>query len=130
MRVSEQIFLAAIFYFGQIFVFCWLINKNMLEWFLLIMCKGYTLERFTNVLSRNHPTLHFLLRSAHDQYLTLWLEVHVFFYKHYDCKHIKAQVWWFSKHMLSITLSLAKYYYVKHFSEKHEFFHTDYDFFC
>ena len=52
-----------------------------------------------------------------------------FFYKH-DVKHIQAQVWRFFTHMLSITLSLAKCYYVNHFSGQHEFFHTDYDFFC
>ena len=37
--VPEQIAFAAVVYFGQAFVFCRLINKNMLEWFLLIMCK-------------------------------------------------------------------------------------------
>ena len=37
--VSEQIAVAAVLYFGQVFVFCRLINKNVLELFLLIMCK-------------------------------------------------------------------------------------------
>ena len=41
---------------------------------------------------------------------------HVFFYKHDVYKHIQSQVWWFFKHMLSIMLSLAKYYYVKYLS--------------
>ena len=35
----EQIALAAMFYFGQVFVCCIFINKNMLEWFQLIICK-------------------------------------------------------------------------------------------
>ena len=35
---SEQIVFAAKLYFGQVFVFCRLINKSVLEWFLLIMC--------------------------------------------------------------------------------------------
>ena len=42
-------------------------------------------------------------------------DVHVLFYKHDVYKHIQAQIWWFFKHMLRIMLSLAKYYYVKHF---------------
>ena len=37
--ISEQIAFATAFYFGQVFVFCRLINKSVLEWFLLIMCK-------------------------------------------------------------------------------------------
>ena len=45
----------AIFYFGQIFAFCMLtVNKNVLEWFLLITCKELTLTRSTNLFSRNH----------------------------------------------------------------------------
>ena len=43
MMILEQIALAAIFSFGQVFVFCDLINKNVLEWFLLTMCKEHTL---------------------------------------------------------------------------------------
>ena len=35
--ISEQTALAAVFYFGQVFVFCRLISKNVLGWFLLIM---------------------------------------------------------------------------------------------
>ena len=38
-KASEQIAFAAVFYFGQVFGFCKLINKSVLEWFLLIMCK-------------------------------------------------------------------------------------------
>ena len=37
--ISEQIAFAARLYFAQVFVFCRLINKSVLEWFLLIMCK-------------------------------------------------------------------------------------------
>ena len=80
MTMSEQIALAAITYFEQVFVFCRLMNKNMLEWFLLIMCIEHTLSRSTNLLSRNHPTLCFLIkrrRSADVQYFALWLEAAV-----------------------------------------------------
>ena len=58
--IPEQIALAAVFYFGQVFTFCRLINKNALEWFLLII--WYTLNRSTNLFRRNHPTLCFWLR--------------------------------------------------------------------
>ena len=37
--ISEQIALAAVLYFGQVFALCRLINKSVLEQFLLIMCK-------------------------------------------------------------------------------------------
>ena len=37
--ISEQIAFAAVLYFEQVFVFCRLINKSVLEWFLLMMCK-------------------------------------------------------------------------------------------
>ena len=50
------------FYFGQAFVFWRLINKNTLEWFLLIMPKNHTLTRSATLFSRNHPTLCFWLR--------------------------------------------------------------------
>ena len=79
MTISEQIAVAAIFYFGQVFVFCRLINKNVLEWFILIMCKEHILSRSTN-LSRNHPTL-FLIKkrmSTDAQHLlTVWLAITV-----------------------------------------------------
>ena len=59
----------AIFYFGQVLVFCELINKNVLGWFLLIiMCKEHTLRRSTNLLrSRNHATLCLWLRREGPQ---------------------------------------------------------------
>ena len=40
-----------------------LINKNVLEWFQLIMCKEHTVSRSTNLLSRNYTTLCFWLRK-------------------------------------------------------------------
>ena len=45
--ISEQIALAAIFYFGQVFVFCMLTIKTVLEWPLLIMCKEHPLTIVT-----------------------------------------------------------------------------------
>ena len=36
-KTSEQIAFAVVLYFGKVFVFCRLINKGMLEWFLLII---------------------------------------------------------------------------------------------
>ena len=41
----------------QVFVFCRVINKNVLEWFLLITCKEHALSRSTYILSRNDPAL-------------------------------------------------------------------------
>ena len=58
--MSEDTALAVAFYFGQVFVFCRLINKTELEWFLLII--QCTLNRSTNLFSRNHPTL-FLIKK-------------------------------------------------------------------
>ena len=52
---------AAMFYFEHVFALCMLINKNELEWFLLIICKEHPLHRSTNLFSRNHPTLCFWL---------------------------------------------------------------------
>ena len=57
--ISEQIVFPAVLYFEQVFIFCKLINKNVLEWFLLIMSKGETLRRCINLFSRNHPTVCF-----------------------------------------------------------------------
>ena len=37
--ISEQIAFVAVLYFVQVFVLCRLINKSLLEWFLLIICK-------------------------------------------------------------------------------------------
>ena len=62
--ISEQIAHAVIFYFGQVFVFCRSINKNVLEWFLLIISKKYTLTRSSNLLKRNHSTFCFWFRRG------------------------------------------------------------------
>ena len=67
---------------------------------------------------------------SQKELINFGLRVHVFLYKYDVYKHIQAQVWRFFKHMLSIMLSLAKHYHVKHFFGLHEFFHNDYDFFC
>ena len=56
---SEEIALAAMFYFEKVFLFCMLINKNVLEWILLMVCKEHTLLGSTNLFSRNHPKLCF-----------------------------------------------------------------------
>ena len=45
------------------FFFCWLINKHFSEWFLLIISKGQTRTRSTNVFSRNLPTCFWLRRE-------------------------------------------------------------------
>ena len=55
------------FYFGQVFVFWKLINKNVLEWFLPVICKEHTLTRSTSLFSRNHPILCFWLRREGRQ---------------------------------------------------------------
>ena len=54
--ITEEVALAAIFYLEEFFIFCNLINKNVLEWSLLIS-KEHTLNRSSN--PRNHPTLCF-----------------------------------------------------------------------
>ena len=81
MIISEQIAVAAIFYFGQVLIFCRLINKNVLEWFLLIMCKEHTLSRSTKLINRNHPTLCFCLRrqsqKKNSKNLPLYIKVTV-----------------------------------------------------
>ena len=59
--------LAEMFYFEKVFAFCMLINENMLEWFLLIICKEHTLLRSANFFSRNRPTLCFCLTRVDRQ---------------------------------------------------------------
>ena len=56
ISISEFLFLALLLFF------CRSSNKNMLEWFLPIICKEYTPTRSTNLLSRNHPTM-FLIKK-------------------------------------------------------------------
>ena len=51
--ISEEIALAAMFYFEQVFAFCLLINKNVLEWFLLIICEEHT--HLQTILVENIP---------------------------------------------------------------------------
>ena len=58
-------------YFGQVYVFCWLINKSALERFLLIICKYHTLRRYTNLFSRNHPILCFWLKAKDWQIMPI-----------------------------------------------------------
>ena len=81
MAISEQIALAAIFYVGQVFVFSRSIKKNVLEWFLLIVCKEHTLSRSANFLSRNHPTLFvnsvFLLAACVNSLVDSFPEKHI-----------------------------------------------------
>ena len=63
--ISDQIAFAAVVYFGQLFVFCWLINKSVLVSTnnVQITC---TISRST--LSRNHPTLHLIkMRKKNSQ---------------------------------------------------------------
>ena len=57
--LTEQIALAAMFYFEQVFLFYMLIKKVVWEWFLLLIYKEPILPRSTNLFRRNHPTLHF-----------------------------------------------------------------------
>ena len=45
--IPEQLALASVFYFGQVFVFCRLINKNVFEWFLLLEHTQDDLEAFS-----------------------------------------------------------------------------------
>ena len=57
--ISEEIAHATMSYFEQVFIFCMLIEKNVLKWFLLIACKEHILVRSANLISRNHPKLCF-----------------------------------------------------------------------
>ena len=41
----------------QVFVFCRLTNKNLLEWLLQTICKDHTLRTSANLISRNHLIL-------------------------------------------------------------------------
>ena len=68
--ISEQEALTVMFYFGQVFSFWSLINKNVSECFLLTICKEHTLTRFTKFFSRNHPKLYIWLRREGWQMLS------------------------------------------------------------
>ena len=62
--ILEQMALAAKFYFGQVLkVFPKVNKKNVLQWFLPIICNEHTLRRSTTLFSRNHPKLCFWLRK-------------------------------------------------------------------
>ena len=79
----EKVAIAATFYFGQAFVFwCKLISKNVLEWFLLIMCKEHTLNISANFPSNNHPTLcfrfNFMIRSECQESCNKFLDTYFF----------------------------------------------------
>ena len=65
--VSEQIALCALFYFGQVFVFCWLINENVLEWFLLIMYKQYTQDKIYKPFSQKPSYIVFLIKKRRSE---------------------------------------------------------------
>ena len=67
---SEQIACAVILYFGQVFVFCRSVNKNVLEWFQLVISKIYALTRSTNLLSRNHSILCFFFSRPFTNHRT------------------------------------------------------------
>ena len=65
--ISEQIVFVVMFYFEQVFVFCMLINKHVLEWFLLVICKEHTLLRSMDLFSENHFKLYFwLIREGRE----------------------------------------------------------------
>ena len=59
---AKCIEIASFFFFCQIFPNVGNINKNVLGWFLLIMCNDDTLTRSSNLISRNHITLSFWLK--------------------------------------------------------------------
>ena len=66
--VLEQIALAAVFYFGQVFVFCRLINKNVLEWLLLKKTKKIWLRRRGRSIFIKTQFLKFLQYSRENTY--------------------------------------------------------------
>ena len=78
--ISEQRSLAATLYFEQVYVFCILINKNKLEWFLQIICKENTPTRSANLFIRR--------KSADTQYKT----VTRFFNKQHFYKQRQAEI--------------------------------------
>ena len=53
--ISKHIAFAAVLYFGQVFVFCGLINESVLKWFLCVNNQIRSkMTRSTNLFSRNH----------------------------------------------------------------------------
>ena len=69
IMTSELLFLTLLLFF------CRSINKNVLEWFLLIISKEHNLTRSASLLSRNHPSCFWLRKDTQYLLLTLWLEV-------------------------------------------------------
>ena len=70
--VPEQVTLAAISYFGQVFVFCELINKNVLKWFLLTMCKEHTFSSSAaNLLQQKPSPIMFLIKKRKSADVTV-----------------------------------------------------------
>ena len=55
VAIKRQRAPAALFFFKQDFGFCKLINKNVLKWFLIKICKVIFKKRCTNLLAENIP---------------------------------------------------------------------------
>ena len=88
------------------------ISRAALEWYrmgqtiyIMLLC----LRLFWNKHTRISVQIHFILRISLTWYLD---HATCFFYKNDVYKYTQEQVWRFFKHVLSIMLSLAKYYYV------------------
>ena len=91
--ISEQVALAATSYFEQVFVFCMIFNKNVLVWFLLILCKEHILHRSKNCLSRKHSTLCSLLIKKGRK--MPWSTQYVYWVRHglLSTPMVDAQYW-------------------------------------
>ena len=87
--VSGQVALSAMFHCEPVFVFWRLINKDVLKWFLLVICKEQTLSRLTNLLSRNHPTFCFLIKKSGSADAQYWTAISLNWQKHqFTGKHL------------------------------------------
>ena len=60
--ISEQIALAAVFFFEQVFVFCMLTNKSALEWFLQV-CREHTPEKIYKLFWKKPSDIAFLIKK-------------------------------------------------------------------
>ena len=76
--VPEQVALAAICYFGQVFVLYELINKNALKWFLLTMCKEHTLSSSTNLLQQKPSPIMLLIKRRRSADVTVQNPITIF----------------------------------------------------
>ena len=98
-----------IFHFILLCVFCRFISKNLLKWFLLIICKEHTLRRSRTLLSRNHPTLSFdyedkvgrcpvlitfMIRSNCPESYNLFLDSYIFNLQKYLFKIFPDYLFW------------------------------------